>query len=124
MGRETRAARELVVDLLLVEHCGLPEQRSRDVDKGSAAQERAQVAVDRDEVLAAAQHRAGVGAFEVLEDSAGAVGERGDLLDPAGKRGGLIGLEGIDRDPALLAEVLDQAGALPGRAPEDHDRLR
>ena len=73
---------QLVVDLLLVEHRRFTEQPARDVDDGSGAQQRAQLGVRGEEVLAAAELRPVLGRFPVLEH-AGRVGERGDLVSPA-----------------------------------------
>ena len=76
-------AGELVVDLLLVEHGRLAEQRAGDLHERTRAQQRAQARVDRHEVLTAAQRRARVGALEVLEDPVLAVGEPCDFFVPA-----------------------------------------
>ena len=68
--------------------------------------------MDRDEILAPAQHRTGIGAFEVLEHPTFAVGKRRDLFDPAGNFERVGGAQRLDGDPTVLAEVLDEAGTL------------
>ena len=68
--------------------------------------------MERNEVLAAAQHRTGVRSLEVLEDPACAVGQCRDLVDPAAEARGIGRRHCVDRDPAVRMEVLDHPGTL------------
>src|SRR4051812_44034256 len=69
-----RAARELVVDLLLVEHRRFAEQRGRRRDHGSAREQRAQALVEGHEVVGPAQLRSVVGHLPVVQPLARVIG--------------------------------------------------
>jgi hypothetical protein len=68
--------------------------------------------VERQEVLAAAQQRAVVSAFELLEHLPGVRRPRRNLVDPSRQRGAAAGIERTHRHPAELAELLDEPAAL------------
>ena len=65
--REAAATGLLVVDLLLEQHRRLAEQLAQHVDDEAAADEVVEHRIVVDEVLAARQHGAGVGLFEVVQ---------------------------------------------------------
>ena len=79
--RVSGATRELVVDLLLVEHGRLIEQGTRDVDERSGAEQLAQSGMHLEELFAATQLGSRIGRFAMLEHTR-RFRKRGDLVDP------------------------------------------
>jgi hypothetical protein len=82
VGGVAGAADQLVVDLLLVEHRRLTEQRRGGVEERALGEQPAQPVVERDEVLAAAQLGAVVGELAVVHPAVAVVGPAGHLVDP------------------------------------------
>ena len=81
------AAGQLVVELVLVEHRRLAQQRARGGEQVARAQQRPQARVVGHQVLAAAQRRAVVGQLAVVEPAA-PVGPRRHLVGPRLQPGG------------------------------------
>jgi hypothetical protein len=105
--RVAGASRQLVVDLLLVEHGGLAQQRPRRLDELAGGEERPQALVERDHVLAAAQLGAVVGELAVVHPAVAVVGPRRDLVDPRPERGHVLVVERPGEQPTGREEVVD-----------------
>ncbi len=107
--RVPSSARKLVVDLFLVEHRLLAEQRRRGNRHRSAREEAAHAVVERHEVLGAAQARTTVGLLSVVQPTIACAGPRRDLVDPLLYRNGLVVVERCREHPAVFREVRGEA---------------
>ena len=112
--RESGAARQLEVDLVLEQHDGLADAVGEQPEHARAGEERGKPLVIRDEVLDAGEHlrrRVTAAALVVAHPAAGHLGPGGDLVGPHGEVARhLVAEEGSEPEPPVPLPMLLRCG--------------